>query len=297
MLRPADATACELKDVIRIAMTADWGTGLYGAPEIARQMQKRGPFDLLLHLGDVYYAGTKDEVQERMLDLWPKTAGNLTRVLNSNHEMYSGGYGYFDLEFQAFHQTSSYFAFRNQHWLLIFLDTAYVDHDLDAQQVGWLFTLIGQAGRRKIVLFSHQQLYSRLDVQGPKLRKALAAVLDGGLITAWYWGHEHQCVLHDLIQITDFLPAVWEWRNSRTSQEFVIDAHTERMVGSIVWKRLGKTGDSPSCLVLDGPNYFIKGEEDKFVPHGFMTLEFNGPILNESVLLADGTEIFQNEIR
>lgn len=298
LLRPVDATACDLKDRIRVAITADWGTGLYGAPEIAKQIQKQAPFDLLLHLGDVYYAGTIDEVHERMLDLWPKSAGDLTRVLNSNHEMYSGGYGYFDLEFQAFQQTSSYFAFRNSNWLLIFLDTAYVDHDMDAKQVGWLNTVIGEAGRRKIVLFSHQQLFSRLDVQGPKLRKALAAVLDGKLITAWYWGHEHQCVLYDphpefgLIARCLGNGGIPEPRKSS-----VVEAPTEQMVSSIFWKKLPRTADSPSCIVLDGPNKFIKGEEDKFVPHGFMTLEFKGPTLTECVFLADGTEIFQNDIR
>jgi hypothetical protein len=48
--------------------------------------------------------------------------------------------------------------------------------------------------------------------------------------------------------------------------------------------------------VLDGPNKDIKGEEQKFVPHGFMTLEFAGPKLVERVLLSDGTELFSNTI-
>jgi hypothetical protein len=32
------------------------------------------------------------------------------------------------------------------------------------------------------------------------------------------------------------------------------------------------------------------------VPHGYMTLELNGATLTERVLLADGTEIFTNQI-
>jgi hypothetical protein len=297
LLRPVDARPCHLDDVARVAMAADWGTALYGAPEIAKQIEKQGPFDLLLHLGDVYYAGTKNEVQERMLDLWPRNAGKITRVLNSNHEMYSGGFGYFDLEFQAFEQKSSYFAFQNTHWLLVCLDTAYVDHDIDDKQVGWLNTVIGQAGLRKVVLFSHQQLFSRLDSQGPKLKKALAALLAGRLITAWYWGHEHQCVLYD--SHPDYRLVARCLGNGgipEPRKDSVMVAPAERMVGNLSWRRLSKTSESPSCLVLDGPNKFIEGEEEKFVPHGFMTLDFKGAILTERVYLADGTKLFENEI-
>jgi hypothetical protein len=73
-------------------------------------------------------------------------------------------------------------------------------------------------------------------------------------------------------------------------------AITERSVGALGWKRLAGTEDSPSCLVLDGPNCFVEGEEEKFGPHGFMTLEFNGPDLNERVLHADGTLLFESRI-
>jgi hypothetical protein len=76
----------------------------------------------------------------------------------------------------------------------------------------------------------------------------------------------------------------------------VKSAATEKTVGSIMWKRLGETKDSPACLVLDGPNRDVKGEEEKFVPHGFMTLEFNGPSMVERVFLSDGAEILSKTI-
>ena len=34
----------------------------------------------------------------------------------------------------------------------------------------------------------------------------------------------------------------------------------------------------------------------KFVPHGFMTVEFKGKQLIEKVLLSDGTELYTNTI-
>ena len=37
-------------------------------------------------------------------------------------------------------------------------------------------------------------------------------------------------------------------------------------------------------------------DQEKFVPHGFMTLEFKGPSLTERVLLSNGTEVFSNTI-
>ena len=89
-------------------MASDWGTGLYGAPKIAEQMRTIGGFELLMHLGDVYYSGTEDEVQERFLNVWPTTAGKRTVAVNSNHEIYSGGFGYYALALPAIGQKSSY---------------------------------------------------------------------------------------------------------------------------------------------------------------------------------------------
>jgi hypothetical protein len=298
LLRPTDSSVSELPEVSRIAMAADWGTGLYGAPKIAQQIRKLGPFDLLVHLGDVYYSGTEQEIRERMLGLWPKDAGRITRALNSNHEMYSGGFGYFDLEFEAFGQTSSYFAFQNKFWLLVFLDSAYVDHDIDALQVGWLNTIVSQAGSRKILLFSHQQLFSRLDSQGPKLLKALRYLLEAKFVRGWYWGHEHQCVLYDTHPDYNLTArCLGNGGIPSPRNGLVRSAPAERTVGPVSWKRLAKTQDSPACLVLDGPNPFIEGEENMFGPHGFMTLDFNGPVIKERVYLADGLEIFAGEIR
>jgi hypothetical protein len=303
ILRPTTTTAAAIADHARIALTADWGTGLYGAPLIADQIRKRAPFDLLLHLGDIYYSGTPEEVQERFLAPWPKDAGAISRTLNSNHEMYSGGQGYFEVALPAFDQSSSYFAFQNQDWLLVGLDTAYVDHDMDTEQVAWLNVVIDRAREahggipKKLVLFSHQQPFSRLDSQGPKLQQALRHLLESRAITAWYWGHEHQCVIFDPHPVFGLLGrCLGNGGIPEPRKGSVKAAPAERTIGNVTWKRLTATADSPSCLVLDGPNPAIKGEENKFVPHGFMTLEFNGPALVERVLLADGTEILSHTI-
>jgi hypothetical protein len=301
--RPATTRPEPIPDVARIAMAADWGTGLYGAPKIAAQIRNVGGYELLMHLGDVYYSGTEDEVQERFLDLWPRDAGQRTIAVNSNHEMYSGGFGYFKLALPAIGQQSSYLAFENTNWLLVVLDTAYVDHDMDNEQVAWLNLVLKQSregdnGRaKKLVLFSHQQPFSRLDNQGPKLQNALRHLLDGRAITAWYWGHEHQCVVYDRHPAFGLLGrCLGNGGIPEVRKDEVRNAPTERSVEGVMWKRMSATADSPSCLALDGPNPDIKGEEEKFVPHGYMTLELNGPTLIERVHLANGKEILRNQV-
>src|SRR5262249_51423764 len=101
-MRPTTTVPGTLPDTVRIAVLGDWGTGMYGAPVSAHTIQTDpAAYWMLLHLGDVYYSGTQAEVQERFLALWPKRTDAFSRALNSNHEMYSGGFAYFDMTLPA----------------------------------------------------------------------------------------------------------------------------------------------------------------------------------------------------
>jgi hypothetical protein len=252
---------------------------------------------MLLHLGDIYYSGTATETQQRFLDAWPATAGKLSRALNGNHEMYSGGYAYFDTILPRFEQGSSYFALQNNNWLLVGLDTAHTDHALDAEQVRWLKSVVKNAQGRRLILFSHHQPFSRLGEQGPNLLTTLGDLLENRAITAWYWGHEHECVIYDKHPRFGLLGrCVGHGGIPSPRKPEVKEAEAERRVTGIAWKRLAPTAEAPSCLVLDGPNPLVKGEEEKFGPHGYLTLEFDGPTLIERVHLPDGTEIFKGQI-
>jgi hypothetical protein len=211
----------------------------------------------LLHLGDIYYSGTRKETKERFLDTWPLSAGKVSRALNGNHEMYSGGFAYFDDILPAFSQSSSYFALQNTNWLLVGLDTAYTDHALDTEQILWLTSIVRGAGRRKLILFSHHQPFSRLDMLG-------RCIGNGGIPSP--------------------------------RKKEVLDAIESASLNGVTWKRLSGSTDAPSCLVLDGPNVLVTGEEHKFAPHGYLTLDFDGPDCRERVHLADGTEIFNGKI-
>jgi hypothetical protein len=133
------------KDELRLALFSDWGTGLYGAPRIKAAIEGDGQgFDYIVHLGDTYYTGEEDEVERYLLGDWPKVVGAVNRALNGNHEMYSGGNGYFRVALPWLGQSSSVFAVQNDHWLIVGLDSAYVDWDLGNDQDKWLADLVGK---------------------------------------------------------------------------------------------------------------------------------------------------------
>src|SRR5204863_419416 len=79
-----------------------------------------------------------DAIQSRLVADWPSRPGAINRALNGNHEMYSGGAGYFAALTSVFHQSSSCVALQNTNWLLLGLDTSYVDFDIEGPQVDWI---------------------------------------------------------------------------------------------------------------------------------------------------------------
>jgi hypothetical protein len=273
-----------IADDARIALFADWGTGLYGAPVIAKSIVGLDRCDVVLHLGDTYYSGAKGEVANRLVGDWPVRGGNtVNRTLNGNHEMYSGGQGYFESLESFFHQPASCFAMQNSNWILVCLDTAYKDFDLDSAQVAWLKSIVDAAGARKLLLFSHHQPFSQLDVQGPNLQRALADILSKQRIHGWFWGHEHRLVLYDTHSAWGFkgrcighggFPAV---RDGLTPPRNIYQ-----------WVDVPKQPSGvPAAKVLDGPNFWVAEDPMKYSPHGFVTLDFDGDKVWETYYTPD----------
>jgi hypothetical protein len=294
ILRPPDPNATVFADVGRVAVVGDWGTNLYGAPVSAASIKRVGGYEMLLHLGDIYYSGTETETKQRFLDVWPVSASRTRRALNGNHEMYSGGFAYFDHVLPSFSQASSYFALQNTHYLLIGLDTSHSEHDLDSEQTDWVKNMVSSAGSQKVILFSHHQPFSRLDVQGPKLQAALTELLEKQAIAAWYWGHEHVCVLYDKHPRWGLLGRCMGHGGIPSPRKReVTGAPVDRSLSGITWRQLEATAEAPPSLVLDGPNPFVPGEEQKFGPHGYLTLDFNGPNMVERVHLPDGAVVYE----
>jgi hypothetical protein len=281
------------KDGARMALFGDWGTGLYGAPHIADNITSdHGPVDLVFHLGDVYYSGKPDEIASRFTALWPTRAGALNRSLNGNHEMYCGGQPYLDaINAAPFNQAASCFAYQNDHWIIAGLDSAYEDCDVAQPQADWLAQIVAKADGRRVVLFSHHQPFSLLSSPNPKLVDKLRALLEGQKIFAWYWGHEHECVIYDK-------HPGWNMYGRCVGHAGMPEFRPSAMGPPVPTRQFRRFAGNaaagvPSALVLDGPNPFIKGEEKKFTPHGYMMLRFEKDALVETVHDADGTVILE----
>lgn len=279
-----------IPDRTRIALLGDWGTGMYGAPDCARSIERNSPYSLIVHLGDVYYSGTDDEVEQRFLAPWPRVNGAVSRALNSNHEMYSGGYAYFDTTLKRFQQQSSCFVAQNTNWTIIGLDTGYLEHDLSEMQLDWLSKILEKTGTRRAILLSHHQPFSQLDDQGPKLCEKLDRWLRGGRIHAWYWGHEHRCVLYDQ-------HPHWGLYGRCIGHSgypyFRDDLHSATLTEALVkesaaWYRLAPTADSPGCFILDGENSYLGDHRANYGPNGYLTLELTETDAIETVQAPNG---------
>jgi Calcineurin-like phosphoesterase len=277
----------------RVAVFGDWATGLYGAPVVSKSIARdsRG-FQLVLHLGDTYYSGDDEEIEDRLIALWPRAPQAVHRALNGNHEMYTGGEAYLRAVEEQFGQKTSYFAFQNDHWILAGLDTAYSDHDLHGNQAAWLESLLGQAQGRKLILFSHHQPFSILERQGPKLVARLSNLLQKKQIFAWYWGHEHRCAIYDAHPAWGLLGrCVGHGGFPYFRDDLPGGPHSQPTFVRIPSKNL-----VPGAEILDGPNPYIQGHEAKYGPHGYLTLDFDGALLQETVRDAEGNALRERSL-
>ena len=265
-----------IADQARVLLVGDWGTGLPRAREVSGKMRRfieEGKASNLevhvIHLGDVYYAGWEREYRKRFLPHWPVKPAEADSIgswcLNANHDMYSGGYGYFDFLLAdgrfGRQQRSSYFELFNQHWQIIGLDSGWDAGDLKDPQSQWVETCVASS-ERKVMLLSHHPLFSVYDPKcvGKEMGKKLRKTLQSKRVRGWFWGHEHRCMLYD-----DYL-----------------DVPFARCVGN---------GGVPVYMThnVDDPypapgNYEYRGWIDKglepWALMGFAVLDFDGPAIN-----------------
>lgn len=286
----------------KLALLGDWGTGRYGAPECSKSIENdTDGYSVRLHLGDVYYSGNKDEIQERFLDVWPKdkTGREINRACNSNHEMYTGGHAYFNHTLSTFGQSASYFALKNDHWILAGLDTAYKEKDLQGNQVQWLTDLVNNAEGRRIILFSHHQPFSPFDGGHDKITSKLGELLNNHRIFGWYWGHEHRCTIYEqhpgwkLYGRCVGHGGYAYFRDKLDNAATLGHGHQ-----GTTWRQLEAKNAAPAGRILDGPNQYLHphGKPEKYGPHGYMTLKFDNDHLMEIVHAPDGVSLYENQL-
>ena len=210
--RPIEEAPLPIKKDARLILVGDWGTGLSRAQNIASEIAKvlnagaqEGLEQHVIHLGDVYYSGWKREYQKHFLQWWPVGDERFQEIgswtLNGNHDMYSGGHDYFgvalaDRRFSRWQQGKSYFAMENDHWRVLGLDSAYEDFDLYDRQHDWVKKQVSSAGEQKLLFLTHHQPFSAYEPGSHPLQETVSRLLAGRELTAWFWGHEHRCVLY-----------------------------------------------------------------------------------------------------
>lgn len=285
-----------IRDGARVALLGDWGTGSYGALPCTRTIEAADPpYDVVIHLGDVYYSGTHDEVRRRFLELWPRVPGAVNRACNSNHEMYAGGFGYFDLTLPRFGQAASFFCLDNDHYRIIGLDSGYDEGDLAGEQGAWARDLAAGAAGRRIVLLSHHQPFSLRERRYDAMVARLRPLLEERRIFAWYWGHEHRCVVYERHPAWGFHGrCIGHSGYPYFRDRFDRDAVKVNADGSRWFREVRP--DVPSGLVLDGENRDVPDRPARYGPNGFAALELAATAIDERILGADGTELLRTRL-
>jgi hypothetical protein len=213
----------------RIGIIGDWGTGEPAAVKVLEGLISYKP-DLVIHLGDIYCSGTKQECTDRFYNVMRNTVlyRGPVYTLAGNHDYYAAGTGFYWLIDELNKksgpiQEASYFCLRNDDWQLLAMDTGYHDAvpilptvarkmgafwatSLRPDEIHWHLDKLLNAGNRKTILLSHHQLYSAYDKIGiPKKRdssnsalwQTFAPFLGEDQICAWLWGHEHDYMTFD----------------------------------------------------------------------------------------------------
>ena len=218
---------------VRVGMAGDWGTGTADADAVGTALASTDPH-FTVHLGDVYYMGSDRRMYENMLGRrftkWPKGSHG-TFALNGNHEMYARGKGYFEVLLPAIGPTTSngpggqgasYFALRNDHWLIVGLDTGYNSVGFPVLEklgiggsteqrkevLNWLEHTVGihTDQTRGIILLSHHQYYSAFEDSHEASARQLVGLIKRPVL--WFWGHEHRLAFYGATSYNNGLVAI-----------------------------------------------------------------------------------------
>lgn len=230
---PYHATIDAKKGSITFALIGDWGTGIYDdaydgkgpAAAVMDAIRNLRP-DYVIHLGDVYYAGTDGrhpahEEQNNFLDLWRTGTGAQTSfAINSNHEMYGAGQGLIGIALSGDtpfkHQNSTpYFGLEFGNWVILGLDSAYFDpstlylkgalgNAANTQQRDFIKSIYGDLRGKNIFVMTHHNPMSfdgtsitQNPQAGTSLWDNMQATLGGNKPHLWYWGHLHLGVAYN----------------------------------------------------------------------------------------------------
>jgi hypothetical protein len=283
----------------RVAILGDWGTGQTAASKVLGQLAAQKP-DLVIHLGDVYYAGTQFEDENyfyapwsQILDLAHRSIPTFT--LSGNHDMYCGGVPYYQL-IDKLGQPASYFCLRNDHWQFLAMDTGLHDSNpvqdgqaatyLEDTELVWHKDKVDTAAGRKTVLLSHHPLFTAYDaIEGHDVNLRFYPQVFTFLseIALWLWGHEHNFVVYGSYQGVQRARCI---------------GHAAFPVGSDEIPAKPKFPDVPVIKKDSNGKDITLGQTLGLYNHGFAIIELDGPSATISYF-QDGdpaTPLFQEAI-
>jgi len=279
-------------DRVTIGLLSDWATDTPESDQVGHLLGSYDP-DYTLHLGDIYYVGAPQEVEDNFLAphaSWPfGKHGSL--ALAGNHEMYSNGSAYFNMLLPAMKirkgnqiatQQAGFFCLEHEHWRIIGLDTGYTstnrpflevlfkpDCHLREEQVAWLRDIVrlgDPSDTRGLVLLSHHPYFSSFRDDHPVVGRQLREIMgDAVRPVLWIWGHEHRLTIYDQHQLRDGIPA-WGRCVGIGGMPVEIDApdqghenklrlHDQRVRERMGRRRLGYNGFA--FMTLEGPTLRI----------------------------------------
>jgi hypothetical protein len=261
-------------ETARIAIAGDAGFSGQAQSNIIygiRDRHKAHPFDLFIHLGDVYFAGHGDEFLKHLIAPFKSVCPRMLTLVG-NHDLYFGGGGFISA-LKAIEQPGRYFSVETPHWRILCLDTALPAETLrrnsgllDEGQLNWLDKRLETDDGKKTILMSHHYIVSAWGGVSNRLKRQMASRLDK--IFAWYWGHEHSCAAYDKKDTGGFYGAcigngafleTWEPPTRRPLPQ---------------WHAHGRC----SCYA----------DTSKFWPHGYLELELSPNKIVENYRLENG---------
>ena len=286
-----------------VAIIGDWGTGAFpdgGKGKCPAQLVIEGVLsqnpDYIIHLGDVYYAGTAEEERKNLLDLLPESYAGKVYTMNSNHEMYDGANGLLktslgDPKF-AQQKGSSCFQLAIGDWLFVGLDSAYYDDSTlymkgslrnsegGQEQLDYL-TAAHKTGKKIFLLTHHNGI--EVAKTGPAPNETLwgqvVGAMDQQLPEVWYWGHVHNAIVY-----RDDLPFYNVGQGPAKKHRMRCCGHASIPFGKGKYLEAASTGSSPT--VIHYAHTKMPGPTDEVqklrVLNGFAMITIAGDALTEA---------------
>jgi hypothetical protein len=299
----------QIPDTTTIAILGDWG-GWNGPAQSVAAGAKANNY--LVHLGDVYYAGTNGgllldpDEEDHFTNVWPGVAGH-SFTLNSNHDMYAHATGYSLTalampQFQA--QGGNCFALYNKAFRIVGLDSAYYAPDnsienfpgymigslgpANGPQMQFLQSQISQltAGQKLILLTHHNGLNDNgslpAQTDSPymlwqQITQAVSQIpAAASRNVVWYYGHVHIGAVYKPQKVG----GVTIYPRCCGHSCIPWGIATELNAPNVVWFEQKVLGP--------GQNYFVT--------NGYATLKLNGPSLTEAFMDQNGHQSWSGTV-